>query len=391
MVYLASSSFWLQANSLVISFASFFLYVIFDHTLSQNTYGTYQYLLSLSAIALAFTLTGMGSSVARSVARGFEGTYRESIRVQLLWGLVPLLGSWALGGYYLWQSNATLGWGLVLMGIFIPISTSFNTYNSYLSAKKDFRRSFYYSLLANLPYYGSIALVAFSLPAALALLAANFISQTLFHFIAHRRVLAHYEPNDVREPGAIRYGVHLSAMNFLGSAISKLDDILTFHFLGAAALAVYSFATAIPDRLGIFSIFAGAAFPKFAEKSRVDIRSSLLRKTLMSIGAGAIIALIYTVIAHWFFLIFFPKYLGAVIYSQVYAFVVPLSFGSIFIVALTAHQRTSALYVYRITAPLILAGCELIGILGWGLWGLVIGKLTATLLISLLSVVLFLL
>jgi O-antigen/teichoic acid export membrane protein len=389
MVYLAQSNFWLQAISIFVSFASFLLYIVFGHVLSKEVYGTYQYLLSIGAIVGAFTLTGMSTAVTRAVARGYEGTFRESIRVQLLWSIIPLLGSWAFGGYYLLHANATLGWGLVLIGIFVPFNSTFNTYGAYLLAKKDFRRAFLYNLFNNAPYYISVALIAVSLPVALALLAANLISQAIGFFIAYKKTLAVYQPNENRDPEAMSYGKQLSFINALTTVIAQVDSILVFHFLGAAELALYSFSTAIPDRLGIFKNIAAAAFPKFANKTHEDIRTSLIHKLLLSIVVALGIALLYDIFAHSFFLLFFPLYLSAVPYTQAYAFIIAATFGSLFTTALTAHSRVKALYIYNILAPLFLLACEIVGILLGGLWGLIIARVVGAFFSSLLTLGLF--
>lgn len=385
MVYLARSSFWLQAISVFVSLASFLLYVVFGHVLTKEVYGNYQYLLSIGAIVGAFTLTGMNGAVARAVARGFEGSYREAIRVQLRWNIVPMLGAWMFGAYYLAHSNPTLGLGLILIGIFVPLNTTFNTYGAFLTAKKDFRRNFFYGLLVYAPYYLAVALVAVSLPLALALLAANLISQGIMYFVAHRRILAIYKPNDERDPEAIAYGKHLSLINFFGAAIAQVDNILVFHYLGAAELALYSFTTALPDRLGIFRNIAAAAFPKFATRTPEEVRLSIGRKVLLSIGVALGVVLLYDLFAYQFFMLFFPKYIEAVAFSQVYAFIIAAGFGSVFITALSAHGRVKRLYTYNIITPIITLASELVGILMWGLWGLIIARILASLLSSILG------
>jgi O-antigen/teichoic acid export membrane protein len=390
MVYLVSSSFWIQASSVSISLASFLLYILFGHVLPKDVYGTYQYLLSLSAIVGAFTLTGMSNAVGRAVARGFEGSYRQSIRIQLIWGLVPLVGAVVAGSYYLAHGNTTLGWGLLLVGIFVPLSTTYNTYGSYLNAKKDFQGGFLYGLIVAAPYYIAIALVAYSLRAALALLAANLISQTLGYFVAHRALLKKYQPNEFRDPEAMRYGAHLSIINFLGTVVGQADSVLVFHFLGATELAIYSFATAIPDRLGIFKNIAAAAFPKYATKTTAEVRTSLGPKLFIGIFVALSIAAVYWLLAPIFFHLFFPLYFEAVSYSRLYALMIAASFGAIFSSALTAHGRVKALYAYNIISPLVQLSFEVVGILMWGLWGLIIARLVAAVLSSLFNIGLFL-
>jgi O-antigen/teichoic acid export membrane protein len=308
MVYLASSSFWLHSTSWLVALCSFLLYIVFGNVLSVEVYGTYQYLISLGALIGAFTLTGMNGAVSRAVTQGFEGSYRRAVSVQLRWGVAPLLGSWAVAAYYLLNGNQTIGFGLLLLGVFIPLNTALNTYGAYLAAKADFKRNFKYSLLVNLPYLVGVALVAVSLPAALALLAANLITQAIGYFAAHRQTLRIYKPNDREDPGAMRYGRHLSIMNFIGAAAAQVDNILVFNMLGPAQLALYSFATAVPDRLNIFRLLGVSAFPKFANRTPQEVARSLRRKVLLSVIIAGAVALAYAAAAPLFFSIFSPFY-----------------------------------------------------------------------------------
>lgn len=386
MVYLLRSGFWLQSTSVFIALASFLLYIVFGRFLPKEVYGNYQYLLALGATANAFTMTGMNGAVIRAVARGYEGTFLASMRTQFLWGIIPLAGCWALGGYYLTAHNATLGWGLVLIGIFTPLTTTLNTFGAYLNAKKDFKRSFYYyAFLINAPYYIAVALIAVSVQAALALLAANLISQGVGYWVAYRRTVAVYKPKGEVDPDATRYGTHLTIINFLGVLIGQLDNILVFHYLGAVDLALYSFATAVPSRLGIFKNITIAAFPKYAEKSRDDARTNIIYKTMLGLSGLLIIAVIYDLLAYPFFSIFFPRYLDAVPYSQVYVFVILATFGSLFTTLLTAQGHVRRLYAYNIIAPLITIACEFFGVIQWGLWGLIYAVLLSNLVNSLFS------
>lgn len=385
MVYLAQSNFWLQATSVFVSLGSLLLYIIFGHVLPKDVYGTYQYLLSVGALVSAFTLTGMSTAVTRAVARGFEGAFLESISVQLRWGLIPLTGSVIVGAYYLVHGNVTLGWGMILIGVFIPLNTTFNTYASFLAAKKDFRRSFYYSILVNAPYYIAVALVAFSVQAALALLAANLIVQCIGYITAHFRTLVVYKPGTEIESDTMALGKHYSAINFLTAAAAQIDNLLVFHFLGAAPLAIYSFATAIPDRLNIFKNLTVAALPRFTQRDYADIRSTMSNKIILSVGFSLLVIALWFVSANFLFSALFPKYISAVPYSQVYVLTVMGAFGSFFTTYFVAHNHLRTLYAYNLIAPVIQVGFLLVGIVFGGLWGLVLARVASGFFNSLLA------
>lgn len=379
MVYLATTGFWSNAGTIFVSVASFLLYIAFSHFLTKETYGTYQYLLSLGAVVGAFTLTGMKSAVTRSVALGFEGSVHSALIAQLRWGILPLIGAWVGGAYFLYTGDQTIGWGLILIGVFVPLNNAFSTYGSYLQAKRDFKRGFFYSLWWNIPYYLSVGVAAVFFDAALILLGANLIAQAIGLFIAYRHTLITYKPNTAVDPKALRYGGHLSIMGLLGSLASQIDNILTFHLLGPAALAIYSFSTAIPDRIGaLFKFIPAAAFPKFVGKKPHEIRQGLGYRLLVGTFLSALLAGAYMLITFPLFSIFFPAYIEAVPYSQWYALTLAATMGGVLTNALIAHAHVKTLYLFNTVNPIMQILFQVAGILLFGLAGLIAGRVLTT-------------
>lgn len=379
MVYLARTGLWSNAGTIFVSIASFLLYIVLSRYISKDVYGTYQYLLSIGALVGAFTLTGMNSAVTRSVALGFEGALHSAITTQLRWNLIPLLGAWTLGAYHLIIQDYTLGWGLILIGIFVPLNNTFNTYGAYLHGKQDFRRGFLYSLWWNIPYYVSVGVAAFFFDAALILLAANLISQAIGLFIAYWKTVKFYRPNTSVEEGTMRYGSHLSAMGLLGSVAAQIDTVLTYHLLGPAMLAIYSFSTAIPDRIGaLFKFIPAAAFPKLVGKSPQDVRKGLAYRLLVGTLFSLVLAGAYMTIAYPFFNIFFPEYIASVPYSQWYALSLATLMSGVMVNALVAHANVRTLYVFNTVNPVSQILLQAGGILTFGLPGLIGGRILAS-------------
>jgi len=391
MVYLFTSGLWGNLGAFSVSFFSFILYIAFAHFLSKETYGTYQYLLSLAAIVGNFTLTGMNTAVTQAIARGYDGVFAKAMRLQYRWNLVPMLGTWAFAIYYLLHGNNTLGIGLFLIGVFTPLLNTLNTYTAILGAKKDFRRGFLYNLYGNIPYYGSLLLVAFFYNTPLPLLAANLISQLLATYVLYQAALKAYKLNDKVDAETLAYGNHLSFMGALGGIIGQLDSVFVFHYLGAADLAIYSFATAIPERLSsFFKFIPSAALPKFAVKSDEEIRRSIFAKTGIGLAAGAVVAFIYIALAKLFFMLFFPAYMAAVPYSMAYALVIIASIGSVFPAALMAKRRIRSLYIFNIANPIVQLILQFIGIIYFGLWGLIVAKILYWFIFGALALILLL-
>lgn len=390
MVYLFKSGFWINLGSLMISGFSFFLYLAFAHFLPKEVYGTYQYLLSVGVIVGAFTLTGMNSAVVRAVAKGNEGMVRRSVFTQLRWGFLPLLGACAAGAYYFSHGNSTLGWGLVLIGLFVPFNNALNTYGALPGGRKDFRRSFLFSLSSNLLYYPALIIAAFYSAPALGLLVVNLISQAIGLTLVWYLAVRAYHPNDKTDEETIPYGKHLSLMGVFGTIAGQLDQVFAFHFLGAAPLALYSFATAVPDRLANLTKFVqSAAFPKLAVQTPAQARVTIGSRLIWALLGSALMALGYALIARLFFTLFFPTYIDAVPYSIVYAFIVIPWVSGIFIAALTAQRSIRSLYVFNGIMPVLQVVLQAAGVLVWGLWGLISARLALACIQFLLSAWLF--
>jgi len=390
MVYLLRSGFWTNLGSVGVSFFSFFLYLAFAHFLPKEVYGTYQYLLSIASIVGAFTLTGMNSALTRAVVRGHEGTVNASVPLQLKWGILPLLGAWAGGGYYLLHGNMTIGYGLLLIGIFVPFNNALNSYSGWIGGRKDFKTAFTYNLFTNILFYPALIITAFFSKAALALLAANFISQCIGIVICYRAAEKKYQPNDIVDQDTFTYGKHLSLMGIFGAIVGQIDSVLAFHLLGAAPLAVYNFATAIPDRIAsLLKFIPAAAFPKLVNRTPAEIKQTLLPRLGWALAGGAFVAFSYMLIARTFFAFFFPAYATAVPYSMLYALAITPAVSGIFPTALTAHRSVRALYIFNTVMPIISLTLMATGTLWLGLYGLIAAKIAAYTIQFLFGAILF--
>lgn len=377
MIYLAGSGWWMALGTIVLSFGSLILYIVFAHTLPKEVYGTYQYLISAGAIIGAFTLTGMNTAVARAVAQGYEGVLRRAVRAQLLFGIIPFLIGAGGSLYYFIQNNTLLSIGFLLLGIFVPLINAFNTYGAFLHGKKDFKRGFFYGLVWNIPYYAILVGISFVAPFALALLFGSLLVQALATGYLLNRVLRLRVHNDTHDKDALEYGKHLSVMNLPTTVATQIDAILAFHFLGAAPLALYSFATAIPERLsGLFKFIPTAALPKLSEKNPEEIRAILGKSRIwFAVVALLFAALGYALIAPYLFMFLFPTYTDAIPFSQWYGLIFLTVIGNLFVTGLTAQRDIKDLYIYNVASPSIQILFQFFGIIFYGLWGLVVGRL----------------
>jgi len=376
MVYLVSSSFWMNLNTIITTLFSFLLYIAFANLIPKEIYGQYQFLISISSIIGSLTLTGINVAITQAVARNKEGSFKKSILVQLRWGIVPFIFSLFLSAYYLLQNNESIAISVILIGILLPILNTFNTYSAFLTGKKDFKRAFFYGQILNFSYYPAMIISLFFIKNAFGLIAVNLLVNTTANIILYYLTIKFYKPNTEEDPETITFGKHLSLAGIFSATISQFDNILVFHFLGATSLAIYAFASNIPDRFsGIFKSISNAAFPKFSERSRAELDKEIFQKNKRFAFFIFSFFLIYILLAPFFFHIFFPQYLSSVKYSQAYAII--LALGAMLYLPTTLLNATKSykeIYKYNFINSIVNILLMSFGTFFFGIWGLILSK-----------------
>lgn len=385
MVYLAHGGFWLTLGQLTSSLIIFILAVAYANFLPKEIYGTYKYVLSFAGILTAFTLAGMNTAVVRAVAQGFEGTLRSAFWMKLRWSILMATLAFVSAGYYLLKGNETLGFSLIIVGVALPVIQSVSLYGSYLNGKKEFRAQSFYGIVSSVVVAVLMLLAIFLTGDVLPLVLAYFVGTAAITFFLYTRTLKKFPPNEKADPSAIEYGKHLSVMTFFGTIAGSLDSFLLWHFLGPIALAVYSFAIAIPNLIkDILGNLTTLALPKLSQRSMKEIRERLPhRMTIIFIIAG-LATIGYIIIAPFIYDFFFSQYTEAIWYSQILMLTALFLPTSIIHSALTAHAHKKKLYILSLGSPLSRIGLLVILLPQYGILGAVMSLIGSQLFISIL-------
>jgi len=370
MAYIASGTFWGNANYFLVSLFGFVSSILFARLLTKTQFGDYQYILSIAGLISATTLTGMNSALARAVAKGYEGELRKTVRFQIILGIIPTVIAFAVAVWYLMNGNADISTAFIWVALFLPAANAWNTWSAYMGGKKLFRVGTYFGFANTIISYSGTIIFLYFTHNFVWVAFGNFFFGFLGNLIMYYWVLKKVPPNDKTDPSTIPYGAHLSAMALPGGVSAQLDALLVFHFIGPAALAVYSFATLLPEKFaGGIKFISNIALPKFSEKSEASVKNFIVKKMGWLLLFLGICAASYAAIAPWIFHVFFPTYGDSIPFTQVYS----LSFFSIASgvvqVALTSQQKTKELYIVSFVLPAI-KSILLVGMIYyWGVWG----------------------
>jgi O-antigen/teichoic acid export membrane protein len=374
MVYVFRNGTWSFIGQVFSICCSFILSILFAHYLSKDSYGSYKFIISLTSILGALSLSGIGTAVIQSIAQGKEKVLDDGVRLTLRWGFVVTLSSLVVAIYYFLSNNNELAFALLIFAVCSPIISAYGQYGLYWVGKKDFKTSTLYFMFSQLLTTMTMIVAVVLKFDVVGLIATSFIFGAMFSFFSYKYVTNKYEINQIGDDHALDYGKHLSFMNFFGSLANQLDKILLFHFIGPSQLAIYSFATLIPEQVrGSYKNIFGISLPKFSVLSKEALRKSIIDKIYRLTTVSIIIVIAYWIIAPYFFSIFFPKYLSAVIYSQIYVIgLIAIPGITLFSTYFQVNKDTATLYKITLLSNTITIVYGVILIYNFGIWGAVI-------------------
>ena len=208
------------------------------------------------------------------------------------------------------------------------------------------------------------------------ILVAVFLgTNTLLRAVWFIITIKKYQPNKNNDPEAKGYGKHLTAMDIFGSFATQIDAIIIFQLLGPIQVALYTFAIMPVKQLtGLFKFIPKIALPKLSDRSLDDIKHTIIKKSLIILYIIAPIMILYIILAPWLFNIFFPQYSDSVLLSQIFALSMLAVPSGLLTAVLQSQKATKALYKLNIYGPIIKILLIVIGVLSYGLIGMIIGR-----------------
>lgn len=389
MVYLAKGGSWLTFGQIFSSASAFLLAIAFASLVPKEIYGNYKYILSIAGILSIPTLAGIDTAIVQSVARGFDGSLIKALQTKIKWGLLGSFASIILAGYYYFNENLTLAVSFLIISVFIPLMDSFGLYGAFLSGKKEFKISSIYGNIIQAVSILSMITTIFFTDNIFVIILVYFSSYTFMRALFFKKTINKFPPNDEIDTEIIPYGKHLSLVGIFGTVAMQIDKILIFHYLGAAQLAIYFFALAVPSQIkSLFKSMNTLALPKFSEKSKVEIRETIYPKIFKFAMVLSIVAIFYILSAPLIYEIFFPQYLDSVIYSQIFSITIVSMVSFIPASILRSQKMTKEIYKMNIYTSIFQIILLFVMINFYGLMGAVVSRVLTTIFTLILSLTL---
>ena len=374
MVYLAKGGFWLSMNQVLSIVISFTLSIAYANLLDKETFGNYRYILSAFGFISLVALPGVYTAVNQSISRGFDGSLKEGFIKKIRWGLLGSTITLLLAAYYFFKRNNILGGSFIIISIFLPLIESYGLYVSLLQGKKLFKQHSIFNVFTVAISALAMLVTIYLTKNIYVIILVYFLSISVPKIIFYKLSQKKYISNNLKDPEVNTFIKNINAFQIFSNATQYIDKILLFTIMGASEVAIFAFATAIPEQIkSFFRISATISFPKFANKSIEEIRENILKKILL-LGLLIILAIIaYILLAPYIFKYIFPQYIESVLFTQVIAitsiYAITYPIGSF----LTAHKKVKALFIIS-TSSFVLGMFTMFAFIPvYGIWGAIMG------------------
>jgi O-antigen/teichoic acid export membrane protein len=346
--YLAGGSLLVYSN-IISTVTNLGVVYIFANFVSQETYGTYKYILSIASVLSIFTLQGMNTAVVQSVSRGYEGAVRDGIRNKILFGFIGTFFGLIISGYYFIQGNILLGGAFFITALAIPFYGTFNLYRAYLNGKRQYRAIAKETTFYSIGFFILFAATLLLTDNIIIIMASYFLASTLLQLFIYLKISRRLDPQAKSSDAEItKYGKDLSLMKGLSVASGSISSLALWHLLGPLSLPIYALALAPIEQVRpILQLAENLLMPKLSQDSwKAHSIGWFFKKSALFFLAIILFVIIYIISAPYIFSLLFPKYMESVLFTQILSIGLILTGLNVLLTAIMrSKKQVSNLYV----------------------------------------------
>jgi O-antigen/teichoic acid export membrane protein len=374
---------------------------IITRILSKDEVGMIGVVGSILPFLQLLSLSGLDGATYHYVAKGYPAALRVNIAKRLRWSILSTLGFLVGGVYWLWADNSILAGLFTIAALTYPVTTGLTAVAGVMGAREDFGHLFWYRIGEALTRYvgfgGLLLLPAlstqvlwFSLANNVALAALQVGVATWLVNQLRRGGISQMPPEERRE--MVRYGKHLTVLNSISTAQTRVDGLLVGWFLPLSVMADYSIAQIVYTLIQrLWKIYNTVRYPPLVRlplarrRRRMALEMGVVWAGFLLLGLAAGTGL-------WVLMpVILPQEYGSslpFISWLLAAFVggVPGLFAQMYF---QTRQDERSLYLLRGAAAVSGVVLPSLFILFWQAYGVVVGRFVSGLVLSVTGILLF--
>jgi O-antigen/teichoic acid export membrane protein len=236
-----------MSNLMVASLDGFFLNVLLVRFLSYEDLGNYKLFFSIINILIMFSINGLNTSVARSVAKKYKRFFIKATKISGLFSLIASLVLIILAVSYYKGTNIKNA--LLVASFLVPIYFGFNIWESFLYGERQFKRVLLLNAIITVTRFAACGSILFFyrnyLLTILVYLLIVSIYNLIFSFWIFRRVNKE-EIKPEKDKELIKHGFKLTGASVVSVIATNVERIILNAVSNATMVGIYSVINVFP-------------------------------------------------------------------------------------------------------------------------------------------------
>lgn len=392
LIYFIKSSLWTSFSLVLITIGGLILSSLFARIWPPEIYGQFTFLLSIVSFISLTSLPGLNLLLTQEISKGYDGFYKKSIATSFRWSIIGVTFLIFGALYFYFTGNVDLSFGFIAFAISFPLAYGLNLYLAFLNGKNNFKIYSLFSFFSQSVPITATALSLLFFPNFVFIVFVSSLAAGLTNLILTLMSLKYVKNKKIKnKQNFFSFSKKLSFSNLLYLITDYVDKFLIPILLGYNALAIYTFATIIPNQLhNFFKVFLTIGQPKIAKLSSKNLKRSLFLKCIQLEVIIIVIIAMYIVSAPIIFTVLYPNYKESATHiSQLFSLSLLYFPINLLGIANTHKRSTKSIYLSNIIfavstiIPLIIL-TPLFGIIG-----VVISKIISRIITIIFNIVIF--
>ncbi len=347
------------------------------------------------------SLSGLDSASYHYVAKGQPWAFVINLAYRLRWSLLSAAGFLAGAAYWWWQGEIPLAWMFVIAGVSYPVTIGLSACSGMLGAQENFVGLFWYRLgesITDFVGFVPLLLSTWLVNQVVTFYGANQVATAVMQVGVsvwivrqlRRSQTPSLPPEDAHE--MVRYGKHLTVMNSIGVAQTRVDALLIGSFLPLSIMADYSIALLVNEQLKrLWNIYFMVRYPPLVRMPLTRRRRRLLLEGIIIWLGFIALGLILAIAAHWLIPVLLPAtYTSSLGYINwlIVAFIasVPGIFAELYYRSVQDEKR---LYWLRGITAFVSVTLSIVLLKPLGVFGVLLARLSSSITLSVIGIFLF--
>jgi|SaaInlV_120m_DNA_4_1040238.scaffolds.fasta_scaffold00803_8 O-antigen/teichoic acid export membrane protein len=384
----------LAGKNIVLVVLSLFQLYILTQYLDIESYGKFQFVITILSSIAFFTLPGSNLAYNKMGAKNDERYYFSLLKYKIIFSYI---GSFVLISISLfYYDEKSLFYSLIVGSIAFPLYFNLDSYLSLLNGQEKFYEKVKYELLKQISIVGSLAIaVTFYNEDYFILLTILFSVSISFNLIAHFWLFKNSVEKKVttrKVENYKKYSKDMSWINVIGTIEAQIDRVLVGVLFGFTSLAIYHVAKVIQDQLkNIWVVFVNMIMPRTYKKSKIKSIHFLLKIiTPVFVVFFVIVLMVIFILPTIFTFVFDEKYFDAMNYLNVMLFGVLIGIpNAVLIIYFNTYSKLKDLLIIKITTSVVYFLSLILFVYYWEIWGIIFANIARISYASLITIVYF--